>query len=425
MMVTTLTQSKTFVVKGGNTLSGTVRLSGAKNAALPMIAAACLGEEPTVLDNVPVNLRDVKILIQILSEAGAYIQVDGNTVSCARGSFPNTAVNPIASEIRYSLLLLGLASAFGSELLLPMPGGCKIGDRKYDLHLMGLSKLGSTVEETEEGILVTSKGNVGAQIEFYLPTTSGTENIMIAAAIAEGETTILNANTRPEIMEMAKLMNLMGANVECSNRVVTIKGANKIKGGVRYSVMPGWDEAVTYIIASAMTGGEVCIPDFSLDFIKEDVRHLREIGVEVFEWGGAVYASGKKTKKSFDLFTAPYPGINSDMQPIFAALAFVVDGKSTITDLRFTERFKYVDELKKFGGNIYSFGNTAIVEGGIPLLGTDVNATDLRGGAACVLAGLVAQGTTVVGNVSQIERGYENIIEKLQQLGADIESHHS
>ncbi|MFC5652889.1 UDP-N-acetylglucosamine 1-carboxyvinyltransferase [Paenibacillus solisilvae] len=420
-MITTLNPSKTFVLTGGNKLSGTVKLSGAKNAALPMIAAACLGELPTVLDNVPVDLRDVKILIQILQEAGAEIHVDGNSVSCSRGNFPNAPVNPIASEIRYSLLLLGLASALGSELLLPMPGGCKIGDRKYDLHLMGLSKLGSTISETEEGIHVSSKGNIGSQIEFYLPTTSGTENIMIAAATAQGETTILNANTRPEIMEMAKLMNLMGADVECSNRVVHIKGVKNIKGGVRYSVMAGWDEAVTYIIASAMTGGEVCIPDFSMDFIREDVRLLREIGVDVFEWGGAVYASGVKLKKSFDLFTAPYPGINSDMQPIFAALAFVASGKSTITDLRFTERFKYVDELKKFGGSIYSFGNTAIVEGGKELRGTEVNATDLRGGASCILTGLIAEGTTVINNISQIQRGYENITPKLQQLGANID----
>ncbi|MBW5448387.1 UDP-N-acetylglucosamine 1-carboxyvinyltransferase [Cohnella sp. CFH 77786] len=420
-MITTLEQTRAFVLNGGNTISGQIRLSGAKNAALPMIAAACLGEEPTVLDNVPVELRDVKILIQILSEAGAHIQVDGTSVSCSRGTFPSGNVNRIASEIRYSLLLLGLASALRSELLLPMPGGCKIGDRKYDLHLMGLRKLGSVVEDTEEGIFVQSNGNKGTAIEFYLPTTSGTENIMIAAAAAEGETTILNANTRPEIMELAKLMNRMGADIECSNRVVRIRGVNRIRGGVRYSVMPGWDEAVTYIVASAMTGGEICIPDFSLDFIKEDVRQLREIGVEVFEWGGAVYASGKKEKKGFDLFTAPYPGINSDMQPIFAALAFSANGRSTITDLRFTERFKYVDELKKFGGNILSFGNTAIIEGGKPLTGANVTATDLRGGAACLLAGLIAEGTTVIGNISQIERGYENIVGKLRQLGADLD----
>lgn len=422
MMTATLTGTKTFVVTGGNQLTGTIKLSGAKNAALPMIAAACLGEEPTLLDNVPVELRDVKILIQILQESGAAIEVNGSTVSCARGSFPNGSINPIASEIRYSLLLLGLAAALQSELLLPMPGGCKIGDRKYDLHLMGLSKLGATIDETEEGIHISSKGSVGSEIEFYLPTTSGTENIMIAAAIAEGTTTILNANTRPEIMELAKLLNLMGAEVECSNRIVQIKGVKSIRGGVRYAVMPGWDEAVTYIVASTMTGGEICIPDFSLDFIKEDARLLKEIGIDVFEWGGAVYASGKKEKRAFDLFTAPYPGINSDMQPIFAALAFVANGKSTITDLRFTERFKYIDELKKYGGSVHAFGNTAIIEGGRRLQGAEVKATDLRGGASCILTGLVSEGVTIISNVSQIERGYENIVSKLQQLGANIES---
>ncbi|RXZ83389.1 UDP-N-acetylglucosamine 1-carboxyvinyltransferase [Paenibacillaceae bacterium] len=413
---------RTIAVTGGRKIGGEVRLSGAKNAALPMIAAACLGEEPTTLLDVPTGLRDVQILIKVLKEAGASIQTDGNRVSCSRGTFPgNGSVAEVAGEIRYSLLLLGLTAAMGGEVALPVPGGCKIGDRKYDLHLMGLGKLGAVVTEEETVIRLKSQGLRGESIELSLPTTSGTENLMIAAAMAQGETMILNANTRPEIMELGKLLNLMGADITCSNRIVRIRGKQRIRGGVQYSVMPGWDEAVTYIAAAAATGGELCIPNFNLDFIQEDAKLLREIGVELFEWGNALYVQGKRGKKPFNLFTAPYPGINSDMQPIFAVLALVAPGQSSITDQRFADRFKYIEELKKFGSTIHTFGNTAIIDGGTPLRGANVKATDLRGGAACVLAGLLAEGETVVGNISQIERGYEDIAGKLAALGAAIE----
>ncbi|SES42876.1 UDP-N-acetylglucosamine 1-carboxyvinyltransferase [Salipaludibacillus aurantiacus] len=410
-----------YIVKGGNKLFGEVKLSGAKNAALPMIAAACLGEKFTVLKNVPTSLKDVNTLIGILQELGADINVDGTTVSCKRGGFPNQKIAPQrASEIRYSLLLLGLTAALGEQLELPLPGGCKIGDRKYDLHILGMQKLGAKVEENERGIYLESHLLVGNNIEFYLPTTSGTENVMIASVLAEGNTTLLNANTRPEVIQLADLLNAMGAKVSCGNRVVAVEGQSVIPGGVEVSVMPGWDEAVTYAVAAGVTGGEICIPNFNTSFIKEDVRYLNLAGVQVFEWGSSLYVSGKGEKKTFDLFTAPYPGINSDMQPIFATLALAAQGTSTIADLRFTDRFQYVEELKKFEANINAFGNTAIIEGGNPLKGTKVRATDLRGGAACILAGLFAGGETVITNISQIHRGYENIHEKLSNLGADI-----
>lgn len=415
-----LTNNK-FIVVGGNKLFGEVNLSGAKNAALPMIAAACLGEDYTVLKNVPTRLRDIKILIEILQELGADIIVDNTTVSCRRGSFPNKLVAPIkASEIRYSLLLLGLTAAIKERIKLPLPGGCKIGDRKYDLHILGLGKLGAIVEEDEQGIYIESNKLEGKNIEFYLPTTSGTENVIIASVLAEGKTTLLNANTRPEVIQLAELLNKMGASVNCSNRIVIVEGRSKLPGGVEMSVMPGWDEAVTYAVAAGITGGEIYIPNFSTDFIKEDVRYLNEAGVHVFEWGSSVYVSGKNEKKPFDLFTAPYPGINSDMQPIFATLALVAKGTSTIADLRFTDRFQYVEELKKFNADINSFGNTAIINGGKPLKAAKVRATDLRGGAACILTGLIAEGETEVSNIIQINRGYENIHEKLSTLGANI-----
>jgi len=414
-------KGKEFHIIGGKRLYGEVKLSGAKNAALPMIAAACLGEEFTKLNNVPTSLRDVNILIGILQEMGAAIEVNGTSVSCKRGDFPNQKFAPIrASEIRYSLLLLGLAAAFGENLELPLPGGCKIGDRKYDLHILGLEKLGATVEENERGLYLESSKLTGNSIEFYLPTTSGTENVMIASALAEGNTTLLNANTRPEVIQMAELLNAMGAEITCSNRVVEVKGKSSIRGGVEVTVMPGWDEAITYAIAAGVTGGEIYIPNFNTSFIKEDVRHLNLAGVQVFEWGSSLFISGKGDKKTFDLFTAPYPGINSDMQPLFATLALAAKGTSTIADLRFTDRFQYVEELKKFNSDITAFGNTAIIKGGKKLKGANVRATDLRGGASCILAGMMAEGETVISNIEQISRGYEKIDEKLRMIGGEI-----
>src|SRR5690625_1559249 len=254
-------QTQKIQIKGGSTLFGEVKLSGAKNAALPMIVAATLGKEETILDNVPVGLRDVKILIGLLKQLGAHIEIEGSTVKCRRGDFPNTRNAPKdSSQIRYSLLLLGMVAALGDKLTLPMPGGCKIGDRKYDLHLLGLSKLGALIDETDEGIELSAAKLKGNDIEFYLPTTSGTENIMIAATTAVGKTTIFNANTRPEVLQLGKLLNKMGAKIIASNRVITIEGSREIRGGVRMSVMPGWDEAVTYAVAAGMTNGEICIP---------------------------------------------------------------------------------------------------------------------------------------------------------------------
>ncbi|WP_100400338.1 UDP-N-acetylglucosamine 1-carboxyvinyltransferase [Bacillus sp. FJAT-44742] len=414
-------KNKKIVITGGNNLYGDVELSGAKNAALPMIVAACLGEKETRLTNVPINLRDVKILIQILTEMGANIAVEGNMVTCSKGDFPNKVNAPrVSSSIRYSLLLLGLTSALKEKIKLPLPGGCKIGDRKYDLHILGLKKLGVEVEESDEGLGVNSRVLKGNNIEFYLPTTSGTENILIAGCLAEGETTLLNANTRPEVLQLCELLKAMGAEVECKNRILKIKGVKELHGGVTMPIMPGWDEAITYAVAAGVTEGEIRIPNFNMEYIKEDVRYLRQAGLEVFEWGGSLFISGKGVKKPFDLFTAPYPGINSDMQPIFATLALSAQGISSIADLRFTDRFQYVNELKKFGANIHSFGNTAIIEGNKKLNGANVQATDLRGGASCILTGLFSDGETTISNVEQIYRGYENITSKLRRLGAEI-----
>jgi UDP-N-acetylglucosamine 1-carboxyvinyltransferase len=408
------------VINGGKVLNGEVKLSGAKNAALPMLAAACLGKEKTVLENVPVELIDVKMMIQLLKDMGASVEITGTTVECARNNFTGNYVPEDAHRIRTSLLTLGMVAGLQGEIFIPQPGGCKIGERKHDLHLLGLSALGAKTEDREDGIYLKSSGLTGAAIDFYLPTTTGTENIIIAAVLAEGKTKIRNANTRPEVIQLGRLLELMGAEINMQSRIVEINGVRDLKGGAHCSVMSGWDEATTYIIAAGMTQGEIVIKNFNLNFIKEDARYLRETGMELFEWQQDLYISGKKPKQPIDLFTAPYPGVNSDLQPIFAALSLTIPGTSTITDLRFTDRFQYVDEIKKFGADIDCFGNTAIIRGGNQLNGADVIAKDLRGGMACVLTGLVANGTTKIKNVYQIDRGYEKFTEKLCRLGADI-----
>ncbi len=409
-------------IEGGRKLQGEVRLSGAKNAALPMLAAACLGEEATMLDNVPVQLNDVILQIELLRAMGAEIEVEGDSVRCARGALGSRRDAPaeLACKIRTSLFLLGMYAALRSEIFVAQPGGCQIGDRKYDLHLLGLRKLGAHVEEQAEGVYLKAERLRGEAIDFYLPTTTGTENVMMAAALAEGTTTLRNANTRPEVQALGNLLTAMGARVTMQSRIVSIEGAASLKGGARVAVMPGWDEAVTYIAAAGMTGGEIAIHHFDLQPIREDARYLRQAGLGLFEWQGNLYISGQGIKNPIDLFTAPYPGVNSDMQPIFAALALTLPGASTITDLRFTDRFQYVEELKRFGGDIEAFGNTAIIRGGAPLRGTTARATDLRGGMACVLAGLAAEGETRLENVYQVERGYENFVDKLNALGARI-----
>lgn len=409
-------------IEGGHCLQGEVRLSGAKNAALPLLVAACLADVPITLDNMPVELNDIKVMIDLLLYMGAQIEVKGDSVTCSRGNM-NGGETPgdLANKIRYSLLLLGFFAGLNRGLTISHPGGCNIGDRKYDLHLMGLRKLGAVIEETETSIILSVSKLTGTSIDFYLPTTSGTENIMIAAALAEGTTTLRNANTRPEVQQLGNLLALMGAQVKVQSRIVEITGVKQLHGGFHFAVMPGWDEAVTYIASAGITRGEIAILDFDLSCIPEEARYLRDSGLELFQWQNNVYVSGKKAKNPFDLFTAPYPGVNSDMQPIFAALALTIPGVSTITDLRFTDRFQYVDELKRFGADIDTFGNTAIVNGGRTLNGALVTATDIRGGMACVLTGLIAEGETQISNIYQIERGYEKFIEKFADLGAVIQ----
>jgi len=419
-------QEPPIIVHGPSELQGEVAVRGAKNAALPILVAAAAGTEPVVLANVPTTLTDVQVTIDALRHVGCGVETGGGLVTVLPTTGRTTELpRQCASRFRYSLLFLGLLVGKHGHAEIGLPGGCRLGERKFDLHLEGLRQLGADVRLGDDRVEVAADRLVGADIQFYLPTTSGTENVMLAACFAQGRTRILNANTRPEIADMARCLNAMGAQITVRNRVVEVVGGRRL-GGCRHEIMPGWDEALTYILAAGMTGGEICVRDFSLQHVQGDVSHLRAAGLDVFEWGGNVYVSGKnKQLRGFDLFTAPYPGVNSDMQPLFAAFAGRCRGETTITDQRFTERFQYAGELRRLGVAIESFGNCAVVNGPCQLRGAQVTALDLRCGGALILAALAAEGTTIIDNVCQIRRGYEHVVERFQRLGAGMGLGHS
>jgi len=326
-----------------------------------------------------------------------------------------------AGKIRYSLLFLSLLLLKTGRIKLPLPGGDKIGLRKHDIHIDSLSKMGANINQEYDYFDGTLEGNFkGQDLTFHTATTSGTENVIIAAALADGKTIIRNANTRPEIIDLIRFLNTLGANIRFKTRYIEIEGVDRIKGG-EFGIITGRDEALTYIILAGMKRGEVKIKNFSMDNIKADISLLKEIGLEIFEWGNDLYASAKnKELNPFSMATSPYPGIESDMQPLYAALAASIEGESIITDMRFTDRFQYVEEFKKFGIDIDNYSNSAIIQGGKELKGSYVTATDLRCGISLLLLGSIAKGVTKIKNAYQVDRGYVNIANKLNSLGCKI-----
>lgn len=404
---------------------GEVSVSGAKNAALPIIVAAGLSDQEILLKNVPVELNDVGILVRLMNEAGYNIETNiaEKTLSYRKRSGSlKSSVSRDADKIRYSLLFLSLLLQKTGEVHLPTPGGCKIGDRMYDIHVDSLNAMGGNIIE-EDGYFngkLASSAFTGTDLLFHIATTSGTENVIIAAVLAEGKTVIKNANTRPEVIDLIKFLNLLGADIKFKTRCIEITGVKELGAG-EYNIMGGRDEGLTYAILAGMGRGEVKINNFSLEHVKTDVELLRSIGLEIYEWNNDVYVSAKnKELKPFSMATAPYPGINSDMQPLFAALAATIEGETIITDMRFNDRFQYVTELRKFGVSVENYSNCAIIDGQRNLKGADVVATDLRGGAAMILLGCIAEGETRISNEYQIDRGYIQIAEKLNNLGCNL-----
>ena len=414
-----------LVINGGNRLKGTLEISGSKNAALPIMAAALLAEGPSTIRRVP-DLADIRSMMELLSDLGVSVKRDADGVlqmnvqdeACSHAQYDRVR------KMRASICVLGPLLAKRKYARVSMPGGCAIGSRPVDLHLRGLKALGAEIELEGGDIVARAKKLIGTSIFLGGPfgsTVLGTANVMMAATLAKGRTVIESAACEPEVENLAEYLNAMGAQVHGAGTPrITIEGVDELHG-VEHTVVPDRIEAGTYMIASALTNGEVTLRNVRLDHMLAVVDKLRDIGVTVEPVGDdlAVVTSARRIEPT-DVTTQPYPGFPTDLQAQIMALLCLADGNSAITDKVFPDRFMHVAELMRMGANIRKEGPTTIVTGVRKLIGAPVMASDLRASAALVLAGLVARGTTTVQRVYHIDRGYEAIETKLRALGADI-----
>jgi UDP-N-acetylglucosamine 1-carboxyvinyltransferase len=414
-----------LVIEGGVPLSGEIEISGAKNAALPILTAALLTDEPLVVQNVP-HLRDVTTLLGLLGQMGVAISLDEKLGVELRAAELNNPVAPYESvkTMRASVLVLGpLVARFGKARV-SLPGGCAIGLRPVDQHIKGLQAMGATIS-IEHGYMLAQADRLrGARICMDLVTVTGTENIMMAATLASGTTVIENAAREPEVVDLADCLNAMGANVRgAGTDTVTIEGVESLRG-VRHHVMPDRIETGTFLVAAAATGGSVRLKGARSDILDAVLDKLREAGAQIETGPDWVSLTANGGLGAVNVRTAPYPAFPTDMQAQFMALNSVARGTAIVTETIFENRFMHVQELKRLGADIEVEGNTAVVKGVTHLDGATVMATDLRASASLVLAGLVARGTTAVDRVYHLDRGYERIEEKLSRLGARIRRTH-
>ncbi|MEK6693614.1 MAG: UDP-N-acetylglucosamine 1-carboxyvinyltransferase [Nitrospirota bacterium] len=409
-----------IIIEGGAGLKGEVRISGAKNAALPILASTILSPGTNTILNTP-GLIDIKTMGKILTHLGAKVSVEEDRVKVDTTHINNPeAPYDLVRSMRASVLVLCPLIARMGEAKVSLPGGCAIGARPINLHLMGLEKMGAKVEIEHGYVKVKAKRLKGAKIYLDMPTVTGTENLMMAAALADGTTVIENAACEPEVSDLAEALKKMGARIEGAGMdVITIEGVNSLNP-VEYSVIPDRIEAGTFMVAGAITDGNIklkgCIPGH-LDAV---VAKIKEAGVEITEEEGGLRVKGIKRPKAVDIKTMTYPGFPTDMQAQMMALMSVADGISVITETIFENRFMHVAELRRMGADIKIEGNTAIVHGVPDISGAPLMATDLRASASLIIAGLAAKGKTTLSRVYHIDRGYEKIEKKLSALGARI-----
>lgn len=411
-----------LIVKGGNRLVGTVKTSGAKNAVLPIIAASILGTSPSRLDEIPA-LEDVRTICAVLECLGIKVdasephtlKIDSREITSCEAPYE------LVRSMRASFLVMGPLLARKGYARISQPGGCAIGTRPIDLHLKGFEALGVKIEQGHGYIEASApEGMTGANIYLDFPSVGATENIMMAAAMANGTTVLENPAEEPEIVDLANYLNQMGARVRgAGTNVITIEGVSELHG-VQHSVIPDRIEAGTYMIAAAMTGGDVIIENVLPEHQKPLIAKLREAGALVEEDIDRIHVAGSGKLKAVDIKTLPYPGFPTDMQAQMMAMLSVAEGRSKITETVFENRFMHVVELNRMGANITTEGRSAVITGPAHLTGCTVRATDLRAGAAMILAGLVAEGSTEICDIYHIDRGYEEIAAKLTRLGADI-----
>ena len=409
-----------IVIKGGERLIGEVGVSGSKNAALPMFAAGLLAEGVTCLKNVP-DLRDVQTIGKVLRNLGVGVSKDGDTYRVDATSVTNhEAPYDLVKTMRASILVLGPLLARIRKATVSLPGGCAIGARPINLHLMGLEALGAKIDLQHGYVEARTEGLKGASITFDIPTVTGTENLMMAAALAKGKTTLYNAAIEPEVVDLANALNHMGAKIRgMGTSIIEIEGVKSLQA-VEHSVSPDRIEAGTLMIAAGLTRGNIKILQCPLSQMEAVVRKLREAGVEIEEEGDRVNVVGSRKIRSVDVKTSPYPGFPTDMQAQFMVLMSLGRGLSVISETIFENRFIHVSELRRMGADVRIQGNSALIQGKDHLSGAPVMATDLRASASLVLAGLAADGVTEVSRVYHLDRGYEGLDKKLAQLGANI-----
>lgn len=411
-----------YVIKGGNPLVGEVDIAGAKNAALAILSAAIMTDETILIENLP-DVRDINVLLEAISEIGAQVErIDKSTVKINGSTIGNLSVDyEFIKKIRASYYLLGALLGKYKHAEVPLPGGCNIGSRPIDQHLKGFRALGADVDICHGAIVAKAENLHGSHIFLDVVSVGATINIMMAASMAAGRTIIENAAREPHVVDVANFLNSMGANIKgAGTDVIRIRGVETLHS-TTYSIVPDMIEAGTYMFAAAATRGDILIKNVIPKHLEAITAKLEEIGCEVEEFDDAVRVISAKKLRRTHVKTLPYPGYPTDMQPQIAVTLALATGTSIVTESIFENRFKYADELTRMGASVKVEGNTAIIDGVEKLTGARVSAPDLRAGAALVIAGLAAEGITIVDDIVYIQRGYEDFEGKLRSLGAEIE----
>lgn len=411
-----------YIIKGGIPLNGEVEIGGAKNAALAILAAASMTDETVYIDNLP-DVRDINALLEAMEGIGAQVErIDRHTVTVNGSGVDNCIVeNESMKKIRASYYLLGALLGKYKRAQVPLPGGCNIGSRPIDQHLKGFKAMGAVTRIEHGFILAEAEHLHGAHIFLDMVSVGATINIMMAAAMADGNTTIENAAKEPHVVDVANFLNSMGASIKgAGTDVIRIRGVKSLHK-TEYSIIPDQIEAGTFMFAAAVTGGNVVLRNVIPKHLEATSSKILELGCEVHEYDDAIRVIGPEKLMGTHVKTMPYPGFPTDMQPQIAVSLAIADGTSIVTESIFENRFRYVDELARMGASIKVEGNVAVISGVGKFTGARVSAPDLRAGAALVIAGLAAEGITIVDDIYYIERGYENLDLKLRNLGAKIE----